>query len=235
LNKSRLPLIILVLVAGLTVLVYLTQISGYWSLNSTALSALATSKGTAYPQFFKLPVLERGEDKPCHLTWYLGFIEEQQGNRDKRDRHWVEAVQCDPELVRYLYNRYPQDLALAQTIHRAQPESGSSWFWLGDLKPQQKLDFYIQGLGLEPRDGRRWNKLGVMLRRNGDLTAALQAYLKSCRNGDPGHNGCWNAGKTAEELGDIQSAIVYYRLSRWKPALERLRELETQLENPVAR
>jgi tetratricopeptide (TPR) repeat protein len=227
--KTSLPIFFLIITLGLALFIQMDQIREYLNLNIASITALASSAGIESP----IPVVpkqsELTEIKTCSLLWYLGFIAEQRGNREVRDQYWIEAVQCDPDLVRYLYNRYPDDMPLAQTIHAAQPESGSSWFWLGDLQAENRLAYYQHGLRLDPHDGRRWNTLGVMLEGEGDLVSAQEAYLQSCLNGDPGHNGCWRAGKTAEELGDYEAAIDYYRLSRWKPAFDRAKELEAQI------
>jgi hypothetical protein len=229
--KSNLPIWIFILTLGLSVLFQSGELKEKLRLNATAVSALAVSQDFEALQLFNPEESRTGTFRNCHLPWYLGFIQEYSGSRELRDRYWAEAVQCEPELVRYLYNRYPDDLQLAITIHQAQPESGSSWFWLGDLQPENRLVYYQKGLSLEPQDGRRWNELGGMLAKNGDLEPAMQAYLQTCLNGDPGYNGCWRAGQMAEKLGDIPSAISYYRLSRWKQAFDRAQELEAQFPN----
>ncbi|MGC8838813.1 MAG: hypothetical protein ACP5UM_10400, partial [Anaerolineae bacterium] len=64
-----------------------------------------------------------------------------------------------------------------------------------------------------------------------DPEAAIQAYLNSCTYGDPGSNGCYRAGKTAERLGDYARAAQYYRLSR----NEGIRQLATEMEKKVQR
>jgi len=70
--------------------------------------------------------------------------------------------------------------------------------------------------------------LGDLLRER-DPQAAIHAYLESCHNGDPGSNGCWRAGLTAESQGDLEAAIRYYRLSRNSGYQGRADLLEQQL------
>jgi hypothetical protein len=57
---------------------------------------------------------------------------------------------------------------------------------------------------------------------------ALEAYVQSCLNGDPGANGCLRAGALAEQQGDIDAAIGYYRLSKYQESLDRAAALEAQ-------
>ena len=54
--------------------------------------------------------------------------------------------------------------------------------------------------------------------------------FQACLNGDPGANGCYGAGSIARELGDLEAAIRYYRLSNWEEALSLADELENQLQ-----
>ena len=164
----------------------------------------------------------------CRTAWYLGFIHDQRGNIQERNQNWGEAVVCDPELVHHLFNLYPDDKQLAEYIHSKQPYTAESWFWIGDLNPEKRLEYYLNGTAYGTTNGRRWIELGRMLGREGDLPTALQAFLQGCYNGDPGHNACWSAGKVAEELGDYKGAIQYYRLSKWGVALDRAKELEHQ-------
>jgi tetratricopeptide (TPR) repeat protein len=96
-------------------------------------------------------------------------------------------------------------------------------------QPEQAIVLYRQALQRRPLDGLRWRELGDLLVEN-EPQAAIAAYLESCYNGDPGSHGCYNAGLTAEKLGDLPDAIRYYRLSKWSGALERAAALEAQLE-----
>jgi tetratricopeptide (TPR) repeat protein len=95
-------------------------------------------------------------------------------------------------------------------------------------EPERAIQLYQDGLQRKPTDGIRWRELGDLLYEK-DPQAAIEAYLQSCHRGDPGSNGCYRAGRTAEELGDLEAAIRYYRLSQWSRALERADELEKQL------
>lgn len=100
---------------------------------------------------------------------------------------------------------------------------------IGQESPEAGAAQYYELLLLRPHDGVYWRELGDLLREH-DPNAAIEAYLQSCRNGDPGSNGCYRAGLTAESQGDYENAIQYYRYSKWEGALKRAVELEAQLE-----
>lgn len=217
----------LILVLSMAMLVNIRSIQDKVYLNMVTLSTTLNDSG--WNILSPIRIMDIGEKTgTCHIFWYLGFIMNSLEKIQERDSLWGKAVVCDPDLVYYLHNQYSDDLELAVFIHRVQPAAAESWFWLGDLTPKNRLDYYMHGLTLDPTDGRRWHELGVMFARQGDFNTALQAFLQSCYNGDPGHNGCWRAGGTAEQLGDIESAIKYYKLSRWGTALDRANELEDQ-------
>jgi Tfp pilus assembly protein PilF len=115
------------------------------------------------------------------------------------------------------------------------PESAETSFWLAKIcakdTPERAIALYRKGLALDPDNGRRWRELGDLLVKH-DLQAALHAYSQSCQNGDPGANGCWLAGQTAERRGDLKMAISFYRLSRWSVALNRAAQLEREIGRP---
>ena len=101
---------------------------------------------------------------------------------------------------------------------------------IGEERPLEAIDLYHRLLELRPYDGVLWRELGDLLVEK-DPYAAIEAYLQSCYNKDPGAHGCYNAGRTAENLGDLDAAIRYYRLSKWSGALERADALEAQLKD----
>ena len=168
------------------------------------------------------------------LTGSGGLLAHAVSDEDTRDEDWVEAMRCSPRYVPMALRILPdhRSLALAETAVQVQPNSADAWFWLAEVRsqedPQAAIELYRHGLALRPTDGRRWVALGNLLVSR-DPQAAIEAYLQACKHGDPGSNGCWNAGKTAERLGDIPAAIRYYRLSQWSVAQSRAAQLEQQL------
>lgn len=141
-------------------------------------------------------------------------------------------IQLDPQTARETY----LDLGLANLASDEQPGSVDARFlWariLGQESPEEGAALYRELLQLRPRDGVYWRELGDLLRDH-DPDAALEAYLQSCYNGDPGHRGCLHAGRVAEQLGRIEDAIRYYRLSDFPAALEQATRLEQQLNDGV--
>ena len=171
----------------------------------------------------------------CSAHWFRGLLAHVVSDEDARDRAWVEAMRCSPRYIPMALGILPdhRSLALAETAVQVQPNSADAWFWLAEVRsqedPQAAIELYRHGLALRPTDGRRWVALGNLLAFR-DPEAAIEAYLQACNHGDPGSNGCWNAGKAAERLGDIPAAIRYYRLSRWPVAQSRAAQLEQQLQ-----
>jgi hypothetical protein len=186
------------------------------------------------------------ERSVCRLKWYLSFVEDTKGNLSRRYLLWQEVLRCEPIFINFLAIILPEDQELAHTAIELHPRSAESWFWLVDaliesegsstyLRPQKEenrsklIQLYIRGLEVDPYDSLRWRELGDLLQPV-DKKAAIEAYLQSCFTGDIGSNGCFRAGQTAEELGDIENAIRYYRYSRWTNALKRADKLEASID-----
>jgi tetratricopeptide (TPR) repeat protein len=99
---------------------------------------------------------------------------------------------------------------------------------LTESQPNLAISYYQEGLKLKPLDGVRWYELGDLLATI-NPTGALEAYLQSCYQGDPGSHGCYGAGQMAEVIGDTHLAIQYYRRSNWVVAQQRAEHLEKLL------
>ena len=170
--------------------------------------------------------------KHCRANWLRGFVAKSLQQDNIRDSAWREAARCSPDLIGLLTIAEPAHASLADLIVRDHPENAEAWFWLAGIRaqemPEEGIELYLKGLTLSPQDGRRWKLLGDLLIVN-DPNAAINAYLQSCFNSDPGYNGCWRAGQTAEQLGEFENALRYYRYSHWEVALNRAAELEAQI------
>jgi tetratricopeptide (TPR) repeat protein len=166
----------------------------------------------------------------CKSYWFEGFIAQSQGDLKLRNSNWRVALQCSPTFIGFLFVIIPEDKVMAEFAATTQPEASEAWFWMAQLDDERAIEFYERGLTLEPTAGRRWMEYGNLIVAE-DPERAMQAYLQSCINGDPGYNGCWLAGKTAEEIGEIEKAIKYYRHSLWSGALNRADELERKLNS----
>jgi len=168
--------------------------------------------------------------------WLLGIAYSVHGDTARRDSAWSIILNADPAYVTLARIAAPTTQFLAETAHSAHPRDARACFWLAELvspsDTERAVSLYRTGLSDDPSNGLAWRKLGDLL-MPGDPRAALDAYLQSCLNGDPGANGCLLAGRAAERLGDFHSAIRYYRMSRYGRARERADELESRLnKNP---
>ncbi len=224
--KIRAFYIILVCLAGLGLWISRAEIYTAIIRNSLALQIIHTNS----PQQWIGGPQKYASDQNCQLYYLSGIIADDRHEIEQRDRLWSEAVKCSPDYAVWIHRWYPEDHALAQKIHTAQPLSAEAWFWLGDLEPENKIDYYQQGLSLSPTDGLRWNTLGYDLRNANRQEEALAAYAQGCYNGDIGSNGCLNAGIIAEKMENYPLAIYYYHLSHYPPARKKGQELEKQFQ-----
>jgi tetratricopeptide (TPR) repeat protein len=166
-------------------------------------------------------------------NWLLGLAFAAHGDTAGRDSAWSIVLAADAAYIPLARTAVPGNRLLAETAHSAHPRDARACFWLAEIispsDTARAVSLYEKGLSDSPFDGLAWRKLGDLhmpLRPR----AALECYLQSCLNGDPGANGCLLAGRTAELLGDFHSAIRYYRMSRYGRARERADELEIRLK-----
>jgi len=168
----------------------------------------------------------------CRLFWHDGLLWQAMGREAERDRAWASSLDCSAAFVPFMAALAPDNRPLAHSAVQKQPGSAAAIFWLAQItsaeSPSTAVALYRQGLALDPGDGRRWKILGDLL-VEAEPAAAIEAYLQSCYHGDPGANGCWRAGQTAEQQGDRAAAIGYYRLSKWPPARARAAQLQQEL------
>jgi tetratricopeptide (TPR) repeat protein len=226
---------------GLTVLVVMAAVAAAtflapaWRLNLASvhlLEALLKASSTA-------PVVQAAEGlaalDSCRGAYLLGAAANSMKDEAGRQAAWSRTLECAPERIALMALLAPDDARLAQEAVNRQPESAESWFWLGGSLAQTQSEAailaYRQGLSLAPTDGLRWYALGDLLRPL-DTTAAIEAYLQACRHGDPGSNGCFQAGLTAERMGDIPAALRYLRMSKWSGALDYANTLEAK-QTPI--
>lgn len=171
-------------------------------------------------------------ERDCRARWYEGVVRHEAGDVGGRAAAWGDLLGCTDAYIPYMAVLAASDATLARLAIDAQPGSPHGYFWLAPTlaagEPDEAIALYRQGLTLAPGDGHRWLALAELLEPR-DPAAALEAYLQACLNGDPGANGCFRAGRLAEESGDIASAIAYYRLSNWEDAHRMAADLEREL------
>jgi tetratricopeptide (TPR) repeat protein len=154
------------------------------------------------------------------------------GRAPHTKRAWAEMSRAFASLDTKRALALYEQLGLAEFASKDPYLQAESEFILAAIlageQPKRAIQLYRQGLQAAPHDGVRWYELGDLL-KGADPQAALEAYHQSCYNGDPGHHGCYPAGLIAEEFGDIQLALHYYRLSKWDEALKKVDQLEDSL------
>lgn len=229
------------LVSGLGVIIVIGVLSwprvlATFELNAAAITALrAAQAGSTSPL---VGFDQSTSDIGCRIIWLGSMIAHAAGRAAESENEWRAAIECGPIYVQMLFALAPDNERLAQQAVDHYPQSATALFWLAkirsELDPNAALALYRRGLTIEPGASARWRELGDLLRMRGEFDAALDAYLQSCYHGDFGSNGCWQAGLTAEQHGDIESAIKYLRLSRWSVALEYADKLEQQQHNKPA-
>lgn len=171
-------------------------------------------------------------DNQCRAGWYAGLSYHVAGDPAGRTAAWGKLLECTGDYTTFMSVLAAGDVALAGQAIEAQPDDAAGYFWLAEgmaqESPADAIVLYERGLGLAPGDGRQWIALARLLEPT-DEAAAMEAYLQACLNGDPGANGCLNAGALAERRGDPQAAIEYYRLSQYGEARAKADALERQL------
>jgi tetratricopeptide (TPR) repeat protein len=150
----------------------------------------------------------------CRIDWFEGLLAKSINNNKKMESSWRQAMDCSQDFISVVFAAIPDNQVLAKYAHEQYPEIALPWFWLGDLEPENRMEYYRKGLELDASDGQRWIELGDML-KDTSPEDAMAAYLQACYHGDPGYHGCFNAGRIAEEMGNNKIAIEYYQLSTW--------------------
>jgi oligosaccharide repeat unit polymerase len=178
------------------------------------------------------PMVERLAGTRCPAYWFEGLLHNAAGNQIARTSAWADLLPCTDRYIGYMAAAAAGDTLLARQAIAINPGDASAYFWLAGAltheAPDEAIALYTQGLSLAPDDGFQWQRLADLLATS-DPAAAEQAYYQSCVHGDPGANGCWRAGGLAEARGEVEQAIVYYRLSNFSEARSRADRLEAQL------
>lgn len=176
--------------------------------------------------------LQKWASENCRAAWFAALLGSRLGEATLARERLGEAVSCSSVNLPFAQVMASQDIELAERAVQSHPNSADAWFWTARLyaseAPVEAVQKYRRGLELNPHDGLAWRELGDLLVEN-DPEAAIEAYLQSCYNGDPGFHGCLRAGNTAAQQGDIEAAITYYRLSDWPSAHEKADHVEQQL------
>ena len=168
----------------------------------------------------------------CRIHWQISLLAIGMDTPPDIETDLQKMLECSPDSVDWLYLMAPERVDLASRAAQLYPQDAQIWLWLGDLAKTDKdlalaTAYFTESTRLDPDYGLAWCRLGTVKESQGQLQAAMEALWQCCQNGDPGSNGCNGAGRVAEKLGDIPTAIQYYRRSHWQPALDRADELES--------
>jgi tetratricopeptide (TPR) repeat protein len=169
----------------------------------------------------------------CHVNWLLGVVSESLGDQDGKRTSWQRLMLCSRADLDLIIAGSYQDENMLRMIVSQNPSNPAALFALADVVNQhnskEAASLYEQVVLNDPSNGLAWCSLGRLHNRDKQLNKAVDDFFNCCRNGDPGSNGCYNAGRMMEQLGDPQKAIEYYRLSQSQGALKRADELEKQI------
>jgi len=172
----------------------------------------------------------------CQSRWLLGQLLGAMGNTPEQRRVLAQLVSCTDRYIPLLRIVAPDDFGLARHAVNWQRDNSAAYFWLAETLVKTDtataIQMYHEGLKRDPSDGLAWRYLGDLFVR-AYPHEAIRCYLRSCRNGDPGANGCGLAGRTAERMGDVRNAIRYYRMSRYHIFRKRADILEMKLQQGV--
>jgi len=188
--------------------------SGELSLNLVAVQSLKAVSGNVD---IAPPPPDELERLDCHQLWL------------QEDRNLAGLLPCSPIYMDMIRDLAPADAILAAQARTLYPDLAEPLYWLaesnGGYSAPDNLPVYQQIVAKHPQEGLAWCYLGYQYESAGDLQASLDARINCCYNGDPGSNGCVNAGRLYEGMGDQENAIKYYLLSKWEPSIQKGRAL----------
>lgn len=156
----------------------------------------------------------------CHGHYFEGRLADALGRSAQRDAAYRQLFHCTDGLDDLVAFLLPDHVELAQDAYRQHPQSAAAHLWRArqlakgnDTDRHQARVLFRTALDLDSSNGRAWVELGHVLYHH-SRREALIAYAEACERGDYYGQGCWQAGATARELGDLEAAIGYYRTSR---------------------
>lgn len=160
----------------------------------------------------------------CRVQWMLGLTSRALQETTQKESAVLAALECSPDYLPLVMATEPNSKSLSWRAVQIYPDHPDDYFWLAEqiqsLDPTRAQALYLHVTQIEPRNGLAWCRLGRLMRGKDDA-AALHALTQCCYNGDPGSNGCYNAGYLMEQYGDYASALNYYHLSRLVEARDR--------------
>lgn len=219
--------------------VIITQFSGYdffqFNLGSLKIAKKLIVNDHSYSPITDYTI--KNEKLVCNVSW-LYFVQSDPGYRINNSTSIRALMACSELYVHMLSKLYPENLELANLAVRANPNEVTPYYWVIYAKDPSLREIpkvAVQKiLSINSKEGLAWRYLGLIYLKEGNILAAIDAHINSCNNGDPGVNGCVNAGRLLEQEGKFEEAIYYYRKSLWQPSQDAADRLEAELstQNP---
>lgn len=178
--------------------------------------------------------MERHAQHRCQGHYFVARLASSQDDAPRRDAAYRSLIRCTDALDDLVAHLQPDHQELAQDAYRWHPRQAAAHLWrarqLARGSAPQRLRaraMFRTALDLDPSNGRAWIELGNLLYHE-NRREALVAYGEACERGDYYGQGCWQAGGTALELGDLDAAIHFYRSSRMPGSQAHAQGLEAQ-------
>jgi tetratricopeptide (TPR) repeat protein len=176
-------------------------------------------------------LLKQQASSDCRNNWLLSQLYDDQ---EQQTSIYQTVMACSQDYWPLVLSVRPTNLALATQAVELKPQDSSAWLWLArsqDTKdPNVALPSYLKVVNLNQYNGLAWCRIGTIYWSQSKFEQAKSAYLNCCKNEDPGGNGCFNAGRMAETLGDPRQAIEYYRMSKFDDIIKLAAELEKKIK-----
>ena len=180
------------------------------------------------------PALAGLAGQDCNANWQLVITLDHLGDKTGKLAAWRRMLDCPPSYLDMLKSTSAQDVELLRLIVERYPDDPELLFSLAEQirrdNPAEARQLYLKEVAYNPLHGLSWCRLGFLYWADKQYQEAADAFLRCCQNGDSGGSGCWAAGQTMEELGNLPKAIEYYRLSKVDKALKRADVLEKQIQ-----
>lgn len=235
-NKNRIFSNILIAIFTAILLMALVNINyliGSLQSNITALKFISLISNQTFPKQDMTNMINVAIKDECQKEWLTGLLANLNGDTRARNQYWEITLECSSAYLPGIINQAKEDRSLAEFAVITVPDKDISWAWLASItletEPEAAIKHYKKALDIRPDDGVYLYRLGEAYERVGKYYEAIEAFDKSCDYLNRGSDCYVRAGRIFENLGDIPSAIYYYRLSIFEGALFRADILESQM------
>ncbi len=217
----------------IALLVNITKLNGSVQNNYSTLEFLYLLSNQTGTRQDLMNLVNTSIKDECQREWLTGLLANLDEDNIARNQYWKTTLECSDAYLPGIHNLAKQDRSLAEFAVLTRPEKELSWLWLASIivetEPESAIPLYKNALEIRPVNGLTWYRLGEAYELGGKYYEAIDAFDTSCDYLNRGSDCYVRAGKILENLGDIPSAIYYYRLSINEGAILRADILESQL------